>query len=162
MAAYKTIEWDQTSACEGASGCLYQFIFDLTHPPNPCMKCTMKLEIDHHKGTTHPTLSDKCVGSLTSPADHVTLKMQEMGPTVYSPYQRRLECLTVCRYIYKDSIFSSVILRPWVLVWSGARTLDLPHSRAVLYRLSWPGAGGHFVFSNCLWRGFRWNFLNGF
>ena len=123
MAAYKTIEWDQTSACEGASGCLYQFIFDLTHPPNPCMKCTMKLVIDQHKGTTHPPLSDKCVGSLTSPADHVTLKMQEMGPTVYSPYQRRLECLTVCRYNYKDSIFSSVILRPWVLVWSGARTL---------------------------------------
>ena len=48
MAVYNCIEWDRTSACEGASGCCYQSIFDLTHPPNPCMKCEMKLEIDHH------------------------------------------------------------------------------------------------------------------
>ena len=53
--------------------------------------------------------------------------MQGTGPTVYSPYPRRLECLTISRYNYKGSTFSSVILRPWVLVRSGARTLDLPH-----------------------------------
>jgi len=48
MAVYNSILWDRTSACEGASGCRYQSIFDVTYPPNPCMKCEMKREIDHH------------------------------------------------------------------------------------------------------------------
>ena len=61
MAVYNSVvnEWDRMSACEGASGCRYQSIHDLTHPPNPCMKCEMKLEIDHNtRNYVCPTLFD--------------------------------------------------------------------------------------------------------
>jgi len=64
-------------------------------------------------GISSPNFSDKCVGSLTSPANHITLKMQETGPTVYSPYPRRPEGLTISRCHYKGSTFSSVLVRPW-------------------------------------------------
>ena len=65
-----------------------------------------------HLGTTCPTLLDKCVGPLTPPAKHMTLKMQKTGPTVHSPYPRRLERLTICRHNYKGGTFFSVILGP--------------------------------------------------
>ena len=47
------------------------------------------------------------------------LKGCETGPTVYSPYPRRLENIyncQICGCNYKGSTFPSVILRPWLLV----------------------------------------------
>ena len=40
----------------------------------------------------------------------------ETGPTVYSPYPKRHESLTICWCNYKGNTFYSVILRPWVMV----------------------------------------------
>ena len=68
-----------------------------------------KVNVRFTESISSPTLSDKCVGSFTSPANHITLKMQETGPTVYSPYPRRPERLTIRRWHYKGSTFSSVI-----------------------------------------------------
>ena len=64
------------------------YLISLTHPTH-AWNARWNERWTTTPGTSSPTLSDKCVGSLTSPANHVTLKMQETGPTVYSPYQRR-------------------------------------------------------------------------
>ena len=47
-----------------------------------------------------PTLFNKYVGSLTSHVNHVTLKMQETGPTIY-----------IFRYNFKVSTFFSVMVQ---------------------------------------------------
>lgn len=46
---------------------------------------------------------------------------EDTGSMVYSLYLRRIERHIICRCQYKGSIFSSVILRPQVLVRSGAQ-----------------------------------------
>ena len=78
---------------------------------------TLMNEMRPDHNTICPTLCDKCVGSFTSHRVVWTVKGCETGPTVYSPYPRRHESLTIRGYNHKDSTFSSVILRPLVLVW---------------------------------------------
>ena len=78
-------------------------------------------------GDTFFIICEKCVGSLTSPGNQYWEEARD-GPEVYCPYPKRLEFLTICRCRSKDSTSSLVMLRLWMLVPSGAWTLDLPHS----------------------------------
>ena len=61
-------------------------------------------------GSTSPTLFDQWCGFLYVPQEPDKCKCCETGPTVFRPYPRRLESLTICRCHCKGSIFSSVIL----------------------------------------------------
>ena len=98
----------------------------------------------------HALLFTISVWVLLRPLLTITSQMQETGPTAYSPYPRRPQLLTLCRYRYKGSTFSSVILRPWVSFRNEARTFDLPHCSPALFQLSQPDLVYHLL----LWMAF--------
>ena len=75
-------------------------------------------------GAMFPILCVKCMGSFTSPANYL------IEDVLYCPYPRRMQCLTICSCQNKGSTYSSVVLRPWVLVRSGAQP-SAGHSSAL-------------------------------
>ena len=76
-----------------------------------------RLRSVYNTGDTVPYPFQVVSGFFNVPYYLVSNKGYKEGPPVYSPYPRRLEILTICRFDYKLSQhFSSVILRPWVLV----------------------------------------------
>ena len=56
----------------------------------------------------------------------------ETGPTVYCPYTRRLESLTIYRRNYKDSSYFKILSVDPARV----RTRDLPHDSTMPNKLS--------------------------
>ena len=87
------------SACKGTSGNRCQSIFDLIHPNQPSH------DSERVTLTTIPRVSallnfhEEDVGSLTSCTTVlINREDRETGPTVYSPYPRRLEksIVTIC------------------------------------------------------------------
>ena len=60
---------------------------------------SMTTKAREQNGKLHALLFTISVWLLLRPLPATTSKMQEMGPTVYSPYPRRPERLTICMQI---------------------------------------------------------------
>ena len=89
-------------------------------------------------GTSRPTLYEQCVGGNFKLGRYC-----ETGPTVYSPYPRRLESLTICWCNYKGSTF---ILSYFKTLSVGPAGVELTTSR-VTARCStnWANGARYFV-----------------
>ena len=80
-----------------------------THPTHDrCEWCDVR-RLTTTQGSTSPTLFEQWCGFFYVPQEPDKCKCCETGPTVFRPYPRRLESLTVCRCHYKGSTFFSVI-----------------------------------------------------
>ena len=93
-----------------------------------CEAPTCETRPDHYSGNSVPYSLQQVSGFFNVPCWLYNTEDAGDGAYNFRPDPRRLEYLTICRCHCKGSMFSSVILRPWVLVWSGAQTRDLLHS----------------------------------
>ena len=62
--------------------------------------------------STSPTLFEKWRGFFYVPQEPDKWKCRETGPTVFRPYPRRLERMTVRRCHYTKAALSSLLVRP--------------------------------------------------
>ena len=102
----------------------------LHYPPSP-----WNWVVPHHWCLRPLLFQRTAVWVLLRPKIITTTKSSETDTTVCHPCPRRLECLTICRCHNKGSTFSSVILRPCMLV-RLVCTRDLPLGRPVLIHLN--------------------------
>ena len=80
----------------------------LLYPPSPWCEWCDVWRLTTTPGSTSPTLFEQWCGFFYVPQEPDKCKCCETGPTVFRPYPRRLESLTVCRCHYKGSTFFSV------------------------------------------------------
>ena len=86
-------------------------------------------------GTPCPTLCDKCVGSLTSPADH---NREDAGDGTYG-LSSLSEKTRMSNHLQMSSQRQHILLSCFKTLSGGpvwARTRDLPHRSPALYHLS--------------------------
>ena len=69
------------------------------------------IKVDHNTGVYDPYSLRTVCGFFNVPQYINIGKDCETGPTVFRPYPRRLESLTICRCHYKGSTFFSVIVK---------------------------------------------------
>ena len=91
----------------------------LLYPPKPWCEWCDVCRLTTPLRSTSPTLFEQWCRFFYVPQEPDKCNCCETGPTVFRPYPRRLESLTVCRCHYKGTTFFSVIERPWVLVRPG-------------------------------------------
>ena len=92
-------------------------------------------EVGHTTGVYVPYSFRTVVWVLLRPTRTDQWKCCETGPTVFRPYPRRLESLTICRCHCKGSTFSSVILKTLSFGLARVWTRDLTLSRPALSQL---------------------------
>ena len=103
---------------KGANSSRYQSIYEPTEPSQPVMRDNVN---DEERPQHRPYSFQIVCGSFNVPQSYMYMwtRFVRQDLWFYSPYPRRLESIIICRCHYKDSTFSSVILRPWVLVQPG-------------------------------------------
>ena len=107
----KCLQVAVTTSKRGSWGYLYIKIspLQITHPNQERLATP--------PGSTSPTFFEQLCGFFYVPQEPDKWKGSETGPTVFLPYSRRTESLTICRCHYKGSTSSQSFKDPEF--WSG-------------------------------------------
>ena len=80
----------------------------LLYPPTPWCEWCYVWRLATPPGSTSPTLFEQWWGFFYVPQEPGKCKCCETGPTIFRPYPRRLESLTVCRCHYSRQELSQL------------------------------------------------------
>ena len=117
-------------------GLIHPYPFETYVKPATLLERRDNTEESHNTGNFTSFSFRIVCGFFYVPQSYKHWRIVRRGLRFYRPYPRRLESLTICRRNYKSNTFSSVILRPWVLVWPRFWILNLPHRSHILNQLS--------------------------